>query len=53
MLKKLGKFIIIPLKANYFMDIQKCECPPEGASYVNDDGMIICNSCGGWREGQY
>jgi len=22
-------------------------------SYLNDDDMIICNSCGGWIEGQY
>ena len=34
------------------MDIQKCECPPGGASYVNEDGMVICNSCGGWIGGQ-
>ena len=33
--------------------IQKCVCPPETPSYVNEDGMIICNSCGGWIEGQY
>lgn len=52
-LKKLGNLIIISLKVSIFMDIQKCECPPGGASYVDEDGMIICNSCGGWKEGQY
>ncbi len=35
------------------MKIQKCECPPESPSHVNKDGWIICNSCGGWIEGQY
>lgn len=35
------------------MEIPKCECPPGAPSYVNEDGMIICNSCGGWIEGQY
>jgi len=34
-------------------EIQKCECPPESPSYVDEEGMIICNSCGGWIEGQY
>jgi len=34
-------------------EILKCVCPPETPSYVNEDGMIICNSCGGWIEGQY
>ena len=23
--------------------IQKCECPPETPSYVDEDGLIICN----------
>ena len=32
------------------MKIQKCECPPESTSYVNEDDLIICNSCGGWIE---
>jgi hypothetical protein len=35
------------------MAVQKCECPPDSPSYVNEDDMIICNSCGGWIEGQY
>jgi len=35
------------------MEIQKCECPPGSPSFVNDENMIICNSCGGWIEGQY
>ena len=35
------------------MKIKICECPPESSSYVNEDRLIICNSCGGWIEGQY
>ncbi len=35
------------------MRIEKCECPPDPPSHVNEDGMIICNSCSGWIEGQY
>jgi hypothetical protein len=35
------------------MEIQKCECPPGSPSHINEDRMIICNSCGGWIEGQY
>lgn len=35
------------------MKIQKCECPPDTQSHVNEDGMIICNACRGWIEGQY
>lgn len=37
----------------FTMAVQKCDCPPDSSSYVNDDDMIICNSCGGWIEGQY
>ena len=29
-------------------EILKCECPPGAESYENDDGMMICVSCGGW-----
>jgi len=35
------------------MQIEKCECPPGSPSYVDEDGMIICDSCGGWIEGLY
>ena len=31
-------------------EISKCECPPDSPSDENDDGMIICRSCGGWVE---
>ena len=33
--------------------IQKCVCPPETPSHIDEDDMIICNSCKGWIEGQY
>ena len=29
-------------------DIQKCECPPGSPTYEDDEGMLICSSCGGW-----
>jgi hypothetical protein len=29
-------------------EIQQCQCPPGGETYVNDDGMDICVSCNGW-----
>jgi len=29
-------------------EIQKCDCPPTSESYQNEDGMLICASCGGW-----
>jgi len=31
-------------------EISKCECPPSSESYENEDGMLICRSCGGWVE---
>ena len=51
--KVLKKFTIILLFTIFNMEIQQCECPPDSPSYVNEDDMIICNSCGGWIEGQY
>jgi len=34
----------------YRMDIEipQCQCPPGSETYVNEDGMDICVSCGGW-----
>jgi len=29
-------------------EIQKCECPPGSPTYEDDEGMLICSSCGGW-----
>lgn len=29
-------------------DIKKCECPPGSPTYEDDEGMLICVSCGGW-----
>jgi Zn finger protein HypA/HybF involved in hydrogenase expression len=29
-------------------EIPKCECPPGSKTYENEDGMLICASCGGW-----
>ncbi|HWY36285.1 MAG TPA: hypothetical protein VNX68_16690 [Nitrosopumilaceae archaeon] len=29
-------------------EIQQCQCPPGGETYVNEDGMDICVSCSGW-----
>jgi hypothetical protein len=29
-------------------EISRCECPPGGKTYVNEDEMTICVSCGGW-----
>jgi len=35
----------------YVMDeILKCECPPGSKSYEDDEGMMICGSCGGWTQ---
>ncbi len=51
--KVIKKITIILLQIIVPMEIQKCECPPGSTSYVNDESMIICNSCGGWIEGQY
>ena len=35
----------------YVMDkILKCECPPGSESYEDEDGMMICRSCGGWTQ---
>ena len=31
-------------------EIPQCKCPPGGKTYVNDDDMTICASCGGWVE---
>ena len=45
--------LILQILFHIMNKIQKCECPPETPSYVDDDGMIICNSCRGWIEGQY
>lgn len=30
------------------VEIRKCECPPGSATYEDEDGMLICCSCGGW-----
>ena len=29
-------------------EIQQCQCPPGGETYVDEDGMDICVSCCGW-----
>jgi len=29
-------------------EIQQCKCPPGGKTIVDEDGMNICVSCGGW-----
>ena len=29
-------------------EILKCECPPDSETYEDEDGMMICKSCGGW-----
>ena len=34
------------------MQILKCECPPDSENYEDEDGMLICASCGGWVEGE-
>ena len=34
------------------MQIMKCECPPDSENYEDEDGMLICASCGGWVEGE-
>jgi len=31
-------------------EISQCQCTPGGKTYVNEDGMHICVSCGGWIE---
>ncbi len=31
-----------------FIEILKCECPPGSKSSEDEDGMLICGSCGGW-----
>ncbi len=42
-------FLLILLVPILFMDaIQKCECPPGSETVENEDGMLICVSCGGW-----
>ncbi len=51
--KVLKKFTIILSRVIVTMNVQKCECPPDSPSYLNEDYMIICNFCGGWIEGQY
>jgi len=33
-------------------EILKCECPPTSEGYEDEDGMIICASCGGWIQAQ-
>jgi hypothetical protein len=38
---------------NIVCTIKKCICPPETSNYVDDNDLIVCNSCGGWIEGQY
>lgn len=30
------------------IEIQQCQCPPGSETNVNEDGMDICVSCGGW-----
>ena len=34
------------------MQIMKCECHPDSENYEDEDGMLICASCGGWVEGE-
>lgn len=34
----------------YMQEILKCECPPGLERYENEDGILICLSCGGWVE---
>jgi hypothetical protein len=29
-------------------EVSKCQCPPGGETYEDEDGMQICVSCGGW-----
>lgn len=29
-------------------ELQKCECPPGSKNYEDEEGMLICLSCGGW-----
>lgn len=29
-------------------ETKRCECPPGSESFENEDGMLICRSCGGW-----
>jgi len=31
-------------------EITKCECPPDSESYEDEEGMMICSSCGGWTQ---
>jgi len=30
----------------------KCECPPDSENYEDEDGMLICASCGGWVDSE-
>jgi len=30
--------------------VEKCDCPPGAKIHVDEEGMIICDSCGGWIE---
>ncbi|KFM15697.1 hypothetical protein AAA799B03_00390 [Marine Group I thaumarchaeote SCGC AAA799-B03] len=42
-------FLLILLNLIPYMDtIQKCDCPPSSETVENEDGMLICISCGGW-----
>ncbi len=51
--KVLKKFTIILSRVIDSMFVKKCGSSADSPSYLNDDDMIICNSCGGWIEGQY
>lgn len=53
--KKLNNFsnrefflIILKIPILFMAEIQKCECPPGSETVENEDGMLICISCGGW-----
>jgi CBS domain-containing protein len=35
------------------MQILKCECALDSENYEDEDGMLICVSCGGWVEGEH
>lgn len=32
------------------LEISKCDCPPTAETYEDEEGMLICKSCGGWVE---
>ena len=37
---------------NLHMEVLKCNCPTGSEFNEDEDGMLICGSCGGWIEGQ-